>query len=91
LADTGQIASTHDFRSSSRGKSKLKLHIFKSRSPPQDDHHSPNPKDLLKSYSSLASMPNDRPKPKTKIREYLAQKNALLATKKSIAEKDKAP
>ena len=89
IGDTGQIASTHDFRSNSKGKHKLKLHIFKNSSPMHEDLRSPNSKDLLKSYSSLASLHNGPRKSKPKVKDYLASKNALLSTAKGLAEKER--
>ena len=56
--DMMPILSLRDFRCASRSKARLKLHVFSKRHPPLP------PKETIKSYSSLSTLPYETPRPK---------------------------
>jgi hypothetical protein len=83
------IMSTQDLKSPSRGKYRPKRHMFKSPNLHNDDvFNSLQPREPLKSYSSLGTLPQENERPKFNARQFLAERNALpVGTKKVNKEK----
>lgn len=61
----------HDLHSKSKGKHKLKMHIFR-KNIQNEELTPPPPKETLKTYSSFGTLPQEGEKPKFNARNFLA-------------------